>query len=152
MSILKQLGDEFQNVPQVLQIFEEEFARIELDLKMKGKSLDQLLIEQSSLLGYYDLRQVEVRSIRKAVEARIDKIRAVYWRYYTENHPRELNYRDKEHYVNNEAKLVDLKHLLLEVTEMEDKYKAACDAMKQKGFMLNALVKARVATLDNLTL
>ena len=152
MSIINSLGNNFENLSEILDKFESEFKNVTVDLKMKGKALDQLLIEQASLVGYYELRAVELKALRKVIETRVEKVRGRLWKHFTEHHPRELNYRDKENYVNNEESLVELKELFLEVSELEEKYRAACEALKQKGFMLNALVKARVASLDNLFL
>lgn len=152
MSILSSLGTELQHLPAVLAEYEEDFRSIATHLKMKGNPLDQMLIDQASFVGHYQIRQAELKSIRKGIESRIDRVRGKLWKQYTEHHPRELNYRDKENYVNFDPDLVELKNKFHEVSELEERYGAACDALQQKGFMLNALVKAKTGGFDSIIL
>lgn len=151
-SITARVGDSFEHFYDVLDQYQREFADIAKHLKMKGLPLDQLLIEQASWVGHYEIRQAELKTLRKYVETRIDKVRGKLWKHFTENFPRELNYRDKEHYVNFDQHHVEMKQMFHDVSELEDKYGAACDALKQKGFMLNALVKAKTGGFDSIVL
>lgn len=148
MSIIAELGDNFENLPEFLETMEVQFKDAAKHLKMKGNVLDQQLIEQASWVGHYHFRHVELRTVRKYIETTIERARGKLWKHYTEKHPRELQYRDKEHYVNTEDRIAELKTYYHAVAELEEKYEAMCDALKQKGFMLNALVKTKVASID----
>jgi hypothetical protein len=148
MTILADLGDNFENLPAILEEMELHFKDAAKHLRMKGMSLDTLLIEQASWVGHYSIRHVELRTIRKFIESTIDRTRGKLWKHYTEKHPRELQYRDKEQYVNTEDRIAELKLMYHAVAEMEEKYEAMCDGLKQKGFMLNSIVKVKVAALD----
>lgn len=148
MTIIAELGENFSNLPAILEQMENDFKDAAKHLKMKGVSLDQLLIEQASWVGHYSIRHVELRTIRKYIETTIERTRSKFWKHYTEKHPRELQYRDKEHYVNAEERVAELKTFYHAVAEIEEKYEAMCDGLKQKGFMLNSLVKAKVASID----
>lgn len=152
MSIIDRIGDKFEHLTEVLETYENEFRDIKTHLAMKGLPLDQMLIEQASWVGHYQIRQAELKSLRKYIETQIEKVRGKLWKNYTETYPRELNYRDKENYVNYDPYLVELKGLFHDVSEIEDKYGAACDALQQKGFMLNAIVKAKTGGFDTIVL
>lgn len=152
MSVIHELGDDYINLPAILQRYEREFASITQHLKMKGIALDQLLIEQPSWVGHYQIRKSELKSIRKHIESSIDRVRGKLWKHFTEKYPRELNYRDKEHYINHDEYLCDLRDLFHSVSELEDKYDAACEALQQRGFMLNALVKSKTGGFDSIVL
>jgi len=148
MTIIADLGDNFEHLPSILDEMELNFKDAAKHLKMKGVSLDALLIEQASWVGHYSIRHVELRTIRKFIESTIERTRGKLWKHYTEKHPRELLYRDKEQYVNAEDRITDLKSMYHAVAEMEEKYEAMCDGLKQKGFMLNSIVKVKVASID----
>lgn len=148
MTILADLGTNFENLPSILDKMDDDFKDAAKHLKIKGITLDQSLIEQASWVGHYAIRHAELRSIRKHIETVIDKTRGKYWKHYTEKHPRELQYRDKEQYINTEERVNELKSIFHAVMEMEEKYEAMCEALKQKGFMLNAIVKSKVASID----
>lgn len=148
MTIIAELGDKFENLPSILDQMDTDFKDAAKHLKMKGMPLDQLLIEQASWVGHYSIRHAELRSIRKYIETTIERARGKLWKFYTEKHPRELQYRDKEQYVNTEDRIAELKTIFHAVSEMEEKYEAMCEGLKQKGFMLNALVKSKVAAID----
>jgi hypothetical protein len=151
-SIIDRLGDKYENLPDVLAQYETEFADITKHLKMKGKPLDEMLIEQASWVGHYQIRLAELKTLRKFFDTQIEKVRGKLWKHYTESYNRELNYRDKENYVNFDAGLVELKHWYHDISEMEDRYAAACEALQQKGFMLNAIVKAKTGGFDTIML
>jgi len=148
MTIIADLGENFEHLSEILERMENDFKDAAKHLKIKGVTLDQSLIEQASWVGHYQMRHVELRTIRKYIESMTDRARGKLWRHYTEKHPRELQYRDKEHYVNTEDRVAELKMFYHAVAEIEEKYEAMCEALKQKGFMLNALVKSKVASID----
>ena len=148
MTIIADLGDNFEHLPSVLDKMEHDFKDAAKHLKMKGNVLDQQLIEQASWVGHYHFRHVELRTIRKHIEFTIERTRGKFWRQYTEKYARELQYRDKDHYVNTEDRVAELKLMYHAVAELEEKYEAMCEALKQKGFMLNAIVKTKVASID----
>ncbi len=150
MSIVTDVGEQFEHFHDVLHRYEREFSGITRDLKMKGLPMDQALTDHASSVGHYQIRKAELRTLRKYVESTIDRVRAKLWKHYTEAYPRELNYRDKDHYVHLDPKLAEYKTMLHEVSELEEQYDAACEALQQRGYMLNALVKARVAGFDSI--
>ncbi len=152
MSIIHDIGPKFEYLDDVLQKYESDFLSITSHLKMKGLPLDQLLIEQASWVGHYQIRHSELKSLRKFIETSLDRVRGKVWKHLTESYPRELNYRDKEHFANHDSNVVELKHVFHEVSDLEERYGAACEALQQKGFMLNALVKAKTGGFDSIIL
>ncbi len=152
MSIIADVGVKFENLYTVLQTYRTQFANIESDLKLRGVSLDVALVNHGSSVGFYQIKKAELRALRKYTQTRIDQIKAKLWKYYTEHHSRELNYRDKEQYVNLDQELIEHITYFHDISELEDMYEAAGEALQQRGFMLNAIVKARVAGFDSIIL
>jgi hypothetical protein len=152
MSIVEKVGEKFENLYEVLAVYQREFREISTHLKMKGQPLDEMLISQASWVGHYQIRHAELKTLRKYLETKIDFQRGKLWKHYTEGVNRELNYRDKDNYVNFDPIVQELKTFFHEVSEIEDQYGAACEALQQKGFMLNALVKAKTGGFDHIML
>lgn len=152
MSILEEIGADLEHLPNILLKMEDDLSDAAKHLKMKGRSLDELLIEQASWVGHYQTRHIELKTIRRHLESRIERQRGKLWKHYTEKVQRELQYRDKEHYVNCEDSVSSLKTVFHTVQEMEEKYEAMVDALRQKGFALNNVVKLKVAAIDGAVL
>lgn len=117
-------------------------------LKINDKSPGGIVTEnmyQASYLGYYDELKLHIKKILKYLTIKEEAEFGKYWRMYTENYSRELNYRDKEHYIKNEQKYMNLKELVLEVSEIYEQYDSIVNAFISKGYALNNITKILTA-------
>lgn len=152
MGILQDVGEDLANINQVLSFYDDAFADVTKHLKIKGRLLDQALIEQPSWVGHYEIHKGSIKTLRKYIESRIERARGKIWKQYTEKSNREMTFKDKDNYVNQEPGIIELTRLFHEVSEREEQYAAACEALRQRGFMLNALVKAKSGGFDTILL
>lgn len=152
MGILQDVGEDLSNINHVLSFYDTEFENIGHHLKIKGRLLDQALIEQPSWVGHYEVHKASLKTLRKYIESRIERARGKLWRQYSEKSNREMTFQDKGNYANHDPVVVELTRLFHEVSEREEQYAAACEALKQRGFMLNSLVKAKSGGFDTILL
>lgn len=149
MSRIDQLGDNLENLPSIINEYQEALEQAESHLSIKGKNLEKANIEQPSWHSYYDQLRIELHSILKFVESKMNSTRGRLFRSYTENYGRDLSDRAKDKYIDNEQAFLDMYELYLEIKEMYDKYQSVVDAFQARGYALNNITKLRVSALED---
>ena len=149
MSKISALGNNEENLPKILQQYEGDLASADQHLSIKGKFLEQANKENPSWQVYYDQRRVELHTILKYLDAKVQSVRGKLFRSYTESHQRELSDRAKDKYIDNEEKYLTRLHLYLEVKEVYDKYESIVNGFTARGYALNNITRARVANVHN---
>jgi hypothetical protein len=149
------IGDisiDLNKLPELLERYENELIDAEEHLKIKGKNLEQANIEQAAWQSYYDQRRIELHTLVKYFDARVQKTRGRLYKNYTEVHSHVLSDRMKDKYVDNEDAFLTMYEMYLEVKELDDKYTAIVDAFRSRGFALRNIVQLRVAALEDVHL
>lgn len=149
MSLIERLGDDYQNLPDILDEYERGLGLVEQNLNIKGKSLQAANVEQPSWQLYYDTRRSELYSLVKYFEAKMSATRGKLYKKYTEKYTRELSERGKDKYIDNEETFLSQNEIYLEIKETYEKYVAVCDAFRARGYALNNITKIRVASLED---
>lgn len=149
MSLIPDLGPDKKNLPNIIEKYELYLIDAEKNLKVKGKSLQQANQEHASWLYYYDVRRQELNVLVKYLEREVERVRGKLWKGYTETYDRDLNYRDKDNYINNEPAYLTNNEMLLEVTDLYKKYDAVVEAFKARGYALNNIVKIRTSAIED---
>lgn len=103
MSVIFDIEDDLKNIPALLFDYEDALAGHEANLAIKGKNLEQANVENPGWLAYYDQRRIELHSMARFVEMKLDQTKGKLWKMYTENYSRELSARDKDQYICREA-------------------------------------------------
>ena len=152
MSILLKIKDDDSNFFEILDSYERSYAGFEDNLAITGKSLEKANIEHASWMSYYDERRVELNSLVKHYETKIQTIRGNMWVSYTETFSIALGSRDKDMYINKEPKYLAAKELLLIVEEVAKKFESVVEMFKQRGFALRNITNVRVAALEDVIL
>lgn len=143
------MGIDGQNLPMIIEQYEEDLEDAEKNIGIKGKTLEGANIEQASWMSFYDQKRVELSTLMKHLEKEVDRIRGKLWQQYTEKMSRELNTRDKENYINNEPAYLNKKEQYLMVSEIHGKYAALVEAFKARGYALNNITKLRTSAIEN---
>jgi len=149
MSLIAEVGSQFEHLPDVIEKYTSELEYFENNLKIEGKNLERANIEQAPWLSYYDQRRIELRSLSKYLEYKMESVRGRLWKSYTETYNRELGPKDKEQYINNEPEFLSYVELYLEVDELAKKYEAIVDAFKARGFSLRNITELRIHSLSD---
>lgn len=149
MSRILDLGNKYENLPQVMEEYERALDGVADIISVRGKNLEKANREQPSWLHYYDQKRIELRTLDKYFEGRLKKIRGKLFRSYTEKSNQELSDRAKDKYIDNEEAYLSMFEVSLEITEMYEKYCSVVNTFQQRGYSLNNITKVRVASLED---
>lgn len=152
MSRIADLGEQYKNLPDVLDDFRNDLSKAEAELQIRGKSLERANQENPSFKYYYHQRMVQLNTLVKYFEQEVERVRGKLFKSLTENNNRDLSDRAKDKYIDNEQKYLDTNELYLEVKEVRDMYEALVDAFRDRGYALKNITEARVAQLEDVLL
>ena len=136
----------------VLGDYQDALDTCEDELKIKGKTLEQANIENPNFQLFYDEKRIELNSILKFMDLEVQRVRSKLYISYKENYSRELSEREINRYIDSEDKYLTVNEFKLEVQEMYDKYNAAVEAFKVRGYALNNITRARVSEVHDVIL
>ncbi len=149
MTIINQLGDNFEKLADILSEYDKELDQVEDRLSLKNKTIERSNMENPTWMSYYDQKKVELKILNDYMEMKVNQIRGRLFMRYKENHMVSLNISEINQYINNEEAYTDQYEILLEVQEVYDKYKQVIEAFKMRSFSLNNITKLRVASLED---
>lgn len=152
MSVIFDLEDDLKNVPATLFKYEDALQGYEDNLKIKGKNLEKANVENPSWLAYYDQRRIELNSLAKFVEMKLEQTKGKLWKMYTENYSRELSARDKDQYISREPEYLKVYQVLITVEELLKKYGSVVDAFQNRGYALRNITSLRVSSMEDVVL
>jgi len=148
MSKINDLGEKYQNLPEILAVYDKDLEDAEVRLKIKGKKLEVSNSENSAWLHYYDQRRAELKSLVKFFQMEEDRIRGTLYKSYKENYSRALGERDILKYIDSENDYLKIHSILIEVEEMYELYQAVVNAFTTRNYALSNITKLRVAQLE----
>ncbi|MBV1952718.1 MAG: hypothetical protein KUG64_11060 [Cycloclasticus sp.] len=152
MSVLLQIKEDNSNLFDILDNYESIMEGFEDNLAIEGKSLERANVEHASWMSYYDQQRIEMRSLMKHYEHKIETVRSRLWVGYTETMSIALTTRDKDMYINREDAYLEAKEMFLLVEELYKKYESVVELFKQRGFALRNITNVRVAALEDVIL
>lgn len=149
MSLIHRLGENYQNLPDILAEYEKELSFVEERLEIRGKRLEVANTEHAAWQYYYETRCADLHTLVKFFEGKTAAARGKLFKKYTETYNRELSDRQKDKYIDNDEAYLSQYELYLEVKEVHEKYQAVCNAFQSRGYALNNITKLRVAALED---
>ena len=151
MSRIPELGLKLEQLPKILGEYEALLADVEGHVNIKGKTLEIANRENAAWQLYYDQRRIELRTLVKYFEMKVKKVRGKLFKSYTEgaSSNREYSDRVKDKYIDNEEAYQTMFEVFLEVEELYEKYVGAVSAFQTRGYALNNITKARVASVES---
>ena len=151
MSRIPDLGIKLENLPAILDQYEMALNDVKDHINVEGKTVEVANRENAAWHLYYDERRVELRTLVKYFEMKVKKVRGKLFRSYTEGASSNQSYSDrvKDKYIDNEESYLTMYEVFLEVEEMYEKYVAVVGAFQTRGYALNNITKARVASVDS---
>ncbi len=152
MSLIQRLGEDYKNLPDILEEYEKGLEEVEPRLIIKGKNLEAANAEQAGWQLYYESRRADLHALVKFFEAKTAASRGKLFKKYTETYNRTLSDRQKDKYIDNEEKYLTQLEIYLEIKEVYEKYEAVCDAFRSRGYALNNITKIRVASLESVNI
>jgi hypothetical protein len=131
---IPELGNNYVNLPDILQRYQDKLDLVPDLLSLKGKTIEQCNREQVEHYYQYDQHRAQLDALHKYMSSRVDNIRGKCFRKYTENYSRELPERSKEKYIDHDV----------EYLAMYELYLAVVDAFRNRGYALRQINEARV--------
>lgn len=152
MSVIFDVTDDLSNIPDILDRYDQALDGHEENLRIKGKNLEQANVENPSWLAYYDQRKIELNSLARFIDMKLEQEKGKLWKAYTENYSRELGSRDKEQYISKESSYLKIYQILIIIEELLKKYSSVVDAFQNRGYALRNITSLRVSSMEDVVL
>lgn len=142
----------YEKIPQKLVEIEKKIENWRDDVSLDGKNLQSAVVEQPSLLAYYDQVAVEAGYYVDLMEMMVKKVRAERIKFIRDNFARDYTDSAIQKAVDGDPQYVKVYEIYIEVKEVYDKCKSLVEAFKQRSYSLNNLVKIHENELENITI
>lgn len=152
MSVIFDVADDLSNIPAILDKYEDALVGHENHLKIKGKNLESANVENPSWMAYYDQRKIELHSLARFIEMKLEQEKGKLWKAYTEAYSRELSARDKDQYISKDPSYLKVYQVLIIIEELLKKYSSVVDAFQNRGYALRNITSLRVASMEDVVL
>ncbi len=150
MSRISELGKNYINLPDILDLYESQLSDITERLDIVGKRLETSSSKTSAWMHYYDQRKAELGTLIKFFKTEEDAIRGRLHKKYKENYTVALGERDISKYIDADAEYLHIHSLLIEVEDVYDQYNVAVKSLIALGYALKSITNARIASLENI--
>ena len=151
MTRISDLGKNLENLPDLFLEYNDALKDINSILLIKGKSIKNANRDAQEQY-FYDQKRVELKSIVDFLEMRIKSIRSKLFRSLTEHNPRELTERSKERYIDSEPEFLEAQQIYFEMKELYEKYLSINESFKARGYAMNNITKAIIASVEEVEL
>jgi hypothetical protein len=131
-----------------IQYFEEELDKCKKDVIMKG-SIEKHTSQLPGIVEHRFNQLQEVEAILEHLNIEMKKLRSDLYKKYLEKYNRALSSRDAEKYIDGEAQVVDLAHLINGFAIVRNRYLGVIKALEAKSYAINNVVKLRCAGLED---
>lgn len=153
MSTISDIGDEsLRGLPAAMVRIENKIKDWKTDIRLDGKNLQSAVVEQPSLLAYYDQITVEANTIVKYIAMLEKKVRGERLKYIKEHAAHDYTDTALQRLIDGDKEYIKMHQVLLEVEELYDKCKSIVESFKQRSYCLNNIVKIRESELENITI
>lgn len=142
----------YEKIPQKIVEIEKKIENWRDDVSLDGKNLQSAVVEQPSLLAYYDQVAVEAGYYVDLMEMMVKKVRAERIKFIRDNFARDYTDSAIQKAVDGDPQYVKVYEIYIEVKEVYDKCKSLVEAFKQRSYSLNNLVKIHENELENITI
>jgi hypothetical protein len=91
----------------------------------------------------------ETEAILEYLNTEMRKLRSQKYRLFTEHWQRKLTPTDAKAYIDGESEVVDLQHLIVEFSQVRNKFMGIIKALEVKQWQLTNVIRLRVAGLED---
>lgn len=131
-----------------IQYFEEELDKCKREVMIKG-SIEKHTSQLPGIVEHRFNQLQEVEAILEHLNIEMKKLRSDLYKKYLEKYNRALSSRDAEKYIDGEAQVVDLAHLINGFAIVRNRYLGVIKALEAKSYAINNVVKLRCAGLED---
>ena len=124
----------------------------ESDLLLDGKNIQSAIVEQPSLVAYYDQITVDASYVVDYMEMQLKKVRAERIKFIKDTFAKDYTDTAINRVVEGDKEYNKTFALLLKARAVHDRCKSIVDAFRQRAYCLNNLVKIYENELHNITI
>jgi hypothetical protein len=146
-----QVTDDMANIVLAIEFFEEELIDAKQECQLHGK----LETASSKLPGIVEKRFSQLQEIEAILEylnIELKRERSRVFRKYLEHYNKVLTSRDAEKFVDGEASVIALTHLVNQFSLTRNSYLSIMKGLDSKGWMIGHITRLRSAGLENVEL
>ena len=134
-------------LPPLFENYEKHIKTAEPLFKLEGVRLELIARDLPHHQTFYAHRTNEVRQVIKWLENYKAKLESRFTKNYSQGQ-RALGTREAGIFINGEKEIVELNQLIIEASLLYQQLDAIVEGFKQCGWMVGAMVKLRVAELQ----
>lgn len=142
----------YEMIPQKIAGIERKISNWQADIALDGKNLRSAVVEQPSLLAYYDQTAVEAGYYVDLMEMRLKRVRAERTKFIRDNFARDYTDSAVQRAVEGDKEYQKVYEIYIEVKEVYDRCKSLVESLRQRSYSLNNLVKIHEKELENITI
>jgi len=135
-----------------LNSIDDRIDKWETDIRLDGKNIQSAIVEQASLVAYYDQIAVEASYIVDYMEMQVKKVRAERIKFIKESFAKDYTDTAINKVVEGDKEYNKTYSMLLEAKTSYEKCKSIVEAFRQRAYCLNNLVKIYENELQNITI
>jgi hypothetical protein len=150
MSFLFTLEDDKlqEQLPELFIEYEQYVIESDKLFDIEGKKLEHLARDLPKHQAFYAQKMQEMKQLMKWLENNRNRLEARFTKNYSQG-SRALAAREATTLINGEKDIVELNQLIIEAALIYGKLEEIVDGFKQMGWMIGAIVKLRVATIED---
>jgi len=147
----RQVQQSLTHLPEAIEHYELELETAVLECSIKG-NVEKLSREIPGIVAYRFNQLQDLEDILEHLNILMRQKRSEKFQKYLEHYNRALSSRDAEKYSDGDSEIIDLQHLINELSLTRNKFMGIIKALESKQFQINNVIKLRVAGLDDITL
>lgn len=158
MSFILDIAEAAKTEDDVVNVLAKELPRLERKIKeaepiftMEGQRLEVIARSLPHHQAEYDQLLREGKALVKWLDNWKSKVEAKHLKNYLRGQ-RAMTAKEMSAFIAGEPEIVELNELLIETQLIADKLDAIVDSIKQMGWMIQNMVKLRVAELHDVVL
>ena len=139
---------ELASISETFDILQSQIGGFKSWLDIKDRRLEEVARDypkyrhaSRELLAAIKFQLEKAEVVQSSIEGRM-------WRWYNEFHPRELNTRDMQAYLNTEDSVQDVKQVIVNFNYIKAQSEAIVDAFESMNWMISNITKIRVEQLQ----
>src|SRR6056300_1429240 len=146
-----QIRNNIANLVPAIEYYEKQLEEARIETSLKG-NVEKHSRDMPGIVEHRFNQLQEIEAIVEYLNIELRKKRTEHYKKFVEHYNRALSSRDADKYVDGEADVVDLQHLVNEFALVRNKFMGLIKALDTKGYQINNIVKLRAAGLEDISL
>jgi hypothetical protein len=138
-------------LPDMIAYYDHELDAARFELSLKGKAVEKHAAELPGIIEHRFTQLQEIEAILEFFNIKLKKDRSLEFKKFLESYAKALSSRDALAYVDGVSSIVDLSLIVNEVALIRNKYLSIMKSLETKNYMVSAIVKLKVAGMDDMT-